>query len=557
MNTKGKILGASLLIIAAFSLLLVGATEPADVKKATTLAAKSPEASAKPLEGTVVVRSSSDSDEDPYAHENTGEEAAQPSGPSFALTKDATTGLLTVDAPGEDIRSVVSKVADLYSLNIVIPSGLNGATTLKLRDVSWQQLFNVMLPPAGYAFVEDKNIILIKSREEISAEPTETRVFLINYGSAQEMLSAITPLVDVTNGGRIQVDKRSNALVITERPSRFNNIKDIIGRLDRATPQVLIESKFIEVTDSDAKNLGVDWTSLNSYKLSASNLKRTWARSENDASAGTRTSFVDSAVFSAPQFDVVLSALNTLSGSELISNPTVVTLNNTEAVINIGTEYPIPQYSYNQQQGVFEVSGFEYKPIGINLKVTPQVNSQGFITLNIAPEVSSQTGNVTFGGSNGALIPIISTRKTSSTISIKDGYTLAIGGLIEKKVNTASTKVPLLGDIPMAGKLFKGSQDTITRRNLMIFITARTVNPDGSGRQVVDPRVLNDMKITESDLPGYQVPLDEQKLIESVSARLEAAKREAAIRKLQGDNEKAAAANSRSSFDARSRAHGR
>ncbi len=535
--TQNKIAGTGVLLLLSFAIALFAADAPAEQTAtptpATTEATAEPK---KPLEGTVVINSAEEF-ADPYADEEAGEE--ETSAPSFRLEKNDSTGFLTIDAPSESIREIVRKVADLYDLNIVIPTGLTGTTSLKLHNVSWQQLFEVMLLPEGFAYVEDKNIILIKSREEISAEPTQTRVFLVNHASASDLLASISPLIDSSNGGRIQVDKRSNALVISERPSRFNNISEIIERLDRPTPQVMIESKFIEVTDSDTKNLGVNWSSLSSYKLAVSGIERNWSHTHNDATDGTFTSWADTAVFSAPEFDVVLSALNDNSGSNLVSNPTVVALNNTEALINIGMEYPIPEYSYNQENGVFEVSGFEYKPIGINLKVRPQVNSQGFITLDIAPEVSSKTGEVDFGstssGTNGASIPVISTRKTSSTITVKDGYTLAIGGLIEVTKTTAGSSVPILGSLPLVGGAFKSSSDEVTRRNLIIFITARTVSPDGSGRPSIDPRQMSDMGLSEADLPGYTPTAEEQKLLDELAAKREAAKRADSVRKLRGE----------------------
>ena len=244
---------------------------------------------------------------------------------------------------------------------------------------------------------------------------------------------------------------------------------------------------------------------------------------------------VDTAVFSADAFSVVLSALETLSDTELISNPTVVTMNNTPAQINIGSEHPIPSYTYNDERGTFEVSGFEYKPIGIILKVTPQVNSAGFINLNIAPEVSSQTGTVNFGGTAAAEIPIIATRKTQSTIMIKDGFTLAIGGLIERNINNSETKVPILGDIPVIRRLFRSQSDTQDRRNLIIFITAKTLNPDGSTyKDVFSPATLNSMGVSSHDVPGAEIPENEARLyaqIQELRDSLKSMNKEEKLRK--------------------------
>ena len=470
---------------------------------------------------------------------------------------------ITVEFPDEEVRTIISNVADLFELNVVIPDTLVGSTTLKLRNVSWQQVFDVVLEPLGYTWVRDRNIIKIKSQEELLQEPVETRVFVINFATAGEMQASISPLVDSAAGGRIQVDARSNSLVITERPSRFNNIQTIIDRLDRPNAQVMIESKFIEVTKRDVENQGINWQSLNSYQVSAGPFNRSWNESNNQTRGDSRTDTLnstatdasnlsrsitdglatvtddltsnvssnniidqtlnlvnsaaqgrlDSAVFSAPAFNVVLSFLNTLSDTELVSNPTVVTVNNTPALIAIGERFPVPEYNYNDERGTFEVSGFEYQDIGINLKVTPQVNSAGFINLDIQPEVSSRQGEVNFGGASGAQIPIIASRRTESTITIKDGFTLAIGGLIEKTTQNSGNKVPVFGDVPIVGKLFRSKSDDEFKRNLIIFITAKTLNPDGSTYEdVFSSRALSDLNITPSDVPGYEIPDSEVQL---------------------------------------------
>jgi type II secretory pathway component GspD/PulD (secretin) len=192
------------------------------------------------------------------------------------------------------------------------------------------------------------------------------------------------------------------------------------------------------------------------------------------------TSRLTSAVFSASDFNIIVSALKTQNNTKVVSNPTVVTLNNTEAVLNIGSEFPIPSYTYNSERGTFEVSGFQYKPIGIIMKVTPQVNAQGTIRLALEPEVSQQNGETTFGGAGGATIPIIATRKVKTNISLKDGYTAGIGGLVTSNKNHGGTKVPILGDIPGLGRLFSSKSVNDQSTNLLIFITAKTVNPDGA-----------------------------------------------------------------------------
>lgn len=440
---------------------------------------------------------------------------------------------ISVDFPDEDVRNIIRSVADLYELNVVIPESLIGRISLKLRDVTWRQVFRVVLEPLNFTWVEDDNIIKIRNRDELMTEPVATRVYAINFARAGDIQTALAPLVNAQLGGRIQVDARSNSLIITERPSRMNEIQLIIERLDRPTEQVMIESKFIEITQRDQRNLGVDWTSLSGVSLGAGPFNRNFSRDNNretsDSITGSNTvtsdginqtrqlasgatsstdfgssiSRLDTAVFSASAFNVVLSALQTNNDIQLVSNPTVVTLNNAPAQINIGEEFPVPRYTFNNERGTFEVSGFEFKPIGIMLQVTPQINSAGFINLRIMPEISSRTGEVNFGGAGGAAIPIVTTRRTESTVTIKDGYTLAIGGLIESTTGNRTSKVPVLGSVPLMGRLFSSESRGTDARNLVVFITAKILSADGSTyRDVFSPRTLFEMGIRESDIPG-------------------------------------------------------
>ncbi len=558
-------------------------------------------------------------------------QGAEPAPGSVSRDKDT----LSVDFPDEDIKTILRNVADLFELNLVVPDTLMGKTSIKLRDVTWQQIFQVVLSPVGFTYVKEGNIIKIVSNESLQQEPGATEVFILNNAKAADIKPTIDGLVDAATGGKIVIDARSNALVITERPSRMGRIRSIIEQLDKATDQVMIESKFVEVTDRDVRNIGVNWASLQGVKLGVGNIKQTWARdsrqtfsdgsgsttgsstsSNNGSASGTTntttngktrgttntttttntggiatsttqtnvgsqlaistltglptvvpvsstgtttssaapttqtnstdgtssgtsgiestgitssitngltntasnainaltslantggTSRIASAVFSASDFNIIISALKTQNNTKIVSNPTVVTLNNTEGVIKIGQEFPIPSYTYNTVTGSFEVSGFTYKPIGIILKVTPQVNGHGVIKLTLEPEVSQQNGSTSFGGAGGASIPIIATRSAKTQVSLKDGYTMGIGGLITSSQDHGGTKVPILGDIPILGRLFSSRNVNDSVTNLLIFITAKTVSADGaSPEEVFDPRAVQAVGMSKEDLPGYR-----------------------------------------------------
>ncbi|MBI2814844.1 MAG: hypothetical protein HYX71_11230 [Opitutae bacterium] len=578
-------------------------------------------------------------------------QGSTPTGTPASRDKDT----LSVDFPDEDIKTILRNVADLFELNLVVPDTLTGKTSIKLRDVTWRQIFQVVLGPVGYTYVEEGSIIKIVSNEVLSQEPGTTEVFILNSAKAAEIKPTIDGLVDAAGGGKIVIDARSNALVITEKPTRMARIRTIIEQLDKATDQVMIESKFVEVTDRDIRNIGVNWASLQGMQFGVSNINQSFNRNRNQTfnasnatngsntnnntatngttttstngnavsynvdptnvtttstsgtfgspgtinltngvvsgvpsalpsntslqgfspfipgtpgvgavidpvtgnvvsaaipavpatpatwsplssvtssnSSGTNgsntntntissainslnslvngggTSRVATAVFSASDFNVIISALKTQSNTKVMSNPTVVTLNNTEATLNIGQEFPVPSYNYNSERGTFEVSGFTYKPIGIILKVTPQVNARGVINLKLEPEVSQQADSTTFGGAGGASIPIISTRKVKTQVSLKDGFTMGIGGLITDAKSDGGNKVPVLGSIPVLGRLFSNKSTSNVATNLLIFVTAKTVSADGGAPEdVFDPRAITATGMTRDDLPGHRAP---------------------------------------------------
>ena len=455
----------------------------------------------------------------------------QDTSPTTAAQQDET---ISVDFPNEEIRTILRNVADMYDLNLVIPETLTGTTSVKLRNVTWKQVFSVVLEPAGFTYVVDNNIIKVRSRQEITTEPMETRVFLINSAHASEMMASLTPMIDTAQGGRIQVDNRTNALIITERPSHMNNIQENIERLDRPTQQVSIESKFVELQNSDNRTLGIQWnfdgTTLSSvgyayqYNIahgldiigdSGSLPLRQVPVSANGVQSGLNGVLAsgitpvaprraaDLAFFNQAQYDAVLRALQTITDARLVSNPTVVTLDNEEVSIIVGTQITIVYPTINNQTGQASPGEHEKLNVGITMKVRPQVTNNGFINLTVNPEVSrlDATSDNYFGGT----YPRVDTRKlTDAKVSIKDGYTLALGGLIDDTDQKIVDQVPILGDIPVIGYFFRTTNTVKQHNNLIIFITAKTLNPDGATyREVINPDLMIRTDVTDNEVPGF------------------------------------------------------
>ena len=399
-----------------------------------------------------------------------------------------------------DIQNVLRTLAAKAGINLILGDEVTGKITVNLKGVSYEEAMRLIAESKGYACVKDKNVVKIKSRESLDVEPVEMRVHTLSYAKADDVRKTLTSVM--TKQGKIEVDERSNTLVLSDTPSSLTKLSQLIEQLDTQTPQVLIEAKFVETTRNPKKDLGVNWggallnhevnaggSVLSDGKVSTdpktvvdSNNKPVsgfqWAKA---ADGSARSPWLAGmGVLDAGSAKLIFSFLSQDNDSELLANPRVVTTDNSKARISIATQYPIPNFSFSEQTASLQISGFEYKDIGIILNVLPRVNKDDFITLDVTPEASSSTENATLqsGGGSAVLIPIINTRTATTTVLIKSGNTLAIGGLMRQDISDSYTKVPLMGDAPLVGQFFRSKSLSKTKRDLLIFLTPTIVRPD-------------------------------------------------------------------------------
>jgi len=408
-----------------------------------------------------------------------------------------------------DLRVVLQALAKQAGMSLITPDDVRGTITARLVDVPIEKAMRVILESKGYSLIEMEGVYHVKSKESIAAEPTRTEVFQFTNAKAKEAKPTVDKLL--TKAGNAQLDDRSNTLIITDVPSNLAKVVPIIKTLDAETKQVLIETKLMEMTRNPIESIGVNWRSLASYQVDlASSIQQSTGTGTSQISSGrliggiTRSGdpgaigaanagrdggilttvgpagYPFLAILDAPAFSTIFSFLLQDTDTELIGNPKVITQDNKEAKIRVATLEPIPNFTFNQQTASFVISGFDFRDVGNVLTVTPHVNKENFITLDVVPEVSTaQTGanGRTFALPGGSVsIPLISIRTLNSRVMVKDGHTLALGGLIEGTQNNAYTKVPFLGDIPVIGEIFRSRSLTKTRRNLLIFITPTVIS---------------------------------------------------------------------------------
>jgi len=305
-------------------------------------------------------------------------------------------------------------------------------------------------------------------------------------------------------------DYKSRILIVSDIRSSVDNIRKIIESIDRMPFQVLIETKIVEVSKDKLRDLGIEWGTgsggAESDALSSMYTPLSKKGGNSIASIGTHniSSQVTPSIFdpaadlsgvlpydagftlvfkklTGTQFEAILHALEENVGANTISAPKILTLDNQEASILIGQKYPITKSEISTETGQLVGASLEYyQDIGIQLNVVPQITSENFINMIIHPAVSSSTEEVTLQDEDGRVLaqyPIILTREAETQVLLKDGETIVIGGLLKNVESEGEYSIPFLGDIPILGELFKRKTKDIEQIDLIIFITAKIVEP--------------------------------------------------------------------------------
>ena len=418
-----------------------------------------------------------------------------------------------IDYVNADLQAALRSLATKAGVSLILGDNLTGTVTVHLEDIPYTNAMKLIAESKGYAYTVDrhyKNLVKIQSKLALEAEPVELRMIALRYAKADDLKPVLGPML--TTQGKILVDARVNTLILSDIPANLLRLQSIVETLDSQTLQVGIEAKFVERTRNPKKDLGVNWgQTLLNHNVGlrrpdpSSPIKS--AGGGAAGSSGANPSPLEfsknlnggpwafpTTIFDAGEAQVMFSFLSQDTDTELLANPHVVTTDNGTAKISISTEYPIPQFQYNQQIGALQISGFNYKDIGIVLNVTPRINQDEFITLEVTPEASSGNGFATLGSGGGSSvqIPIVDTRNAKTTVLIKSGHTLAIGGMTRQDTSDSYTKVPVMGSIPGLGSFFRSKSLSKLKRDLYIFLTPtiiRATDQPLASQAVTEPPV--------------------------------------------------------------------
>ncbi|MFG0673679.1 MAG: type IV pilus secretin PilQ [Delftia tsuruhatensis] len=436
---------------------------------------------------------------------------------------------LSLNFQNIEVRSLLQVIADFTNFNIVTSDTVSGALTLRLKDVPWDQALQIIMDAKGLGMRKSGSVLWIAPKDEIDArtkrdyeaameiqklEPLRTQGFQLNYAKAADILLQITTNTSSAGAGGTATrflsergsaisEPRTNQLFVTDTPAKLEAMKALLATLDVPVRQVLIEARIVEARDTFGRALGVrlgggDLRAQRGgdggYSIGGDNRVVFGTGFDNaNASAGaggtvnTSGSFVNlpasvsgvsgSGTFAMSIFNAAanrfltleLSAMEADGQGKIISSPRLMTADQTKALIEQGTEYP---YSVTAPNGATTIA---FKKAVLKLEVTPQITPEGDIILDLDINKDSRGETTTQGVA-------IDTKHIKTQILVQNGGTVVIGGIFELEETNQENKIPLLGDVPVLGNLFKSRSRASSKREMLVFITPKMIS-DGSAKR--------------------------------------------------------------------------
>ena len=408
---------------------------------------------------------------------------------------------ITLDYQDADLRAVLRTFSEISGLNIVIDPAIHGTVDVSLKEVPWDQALDIILKANKLGYAVDGNVVRIAPLTVLAQEEEERRKLTeakalagdlqiltvpLSYAKASELVPILTRSA-LSVRGEVQVDPRTNTLIVRDLPDRLVTAGELIKSLDRPQPQVEIEARIVQSSKDFARQIGVEWgfngrvdpalgnTTGLAFPNSGSVTGRVGGtqgpaggtqtergvnlRTEDPAT--TALGMALGSINGALNLDLALSALESSGRGRVLSTPRVSTQNNTEAEMTQGQEIPIQTVANNTVTVTF-------KPAALTLRVTPQITASNTVILRVFLENASPDFSRAVNG-----IPPIDTQRAVTTVLVADGETTVIGGIYVSREQAASDRVPALHRIPLLGWLFKRDQNLDLSQELLIFITPR------------------------------------------------------------------------------------
>ena len=409
-----------------------------------------------------------------------------------------------------EVRSALQIIADFTGLNMVVSDSVSGGISLRLKGVPWDQALDIILKTKGLGMRKMGNVMLVAPSAELAAreknelesqkkiselEPTHSELIQINYAKASDFANFIRSKESsmLSERGTVTVDDRTNSLLVQDTSSRLAEIRKMVHQLDIPVRQVLIESRIVIANDNFSRDLGARFGVTNVQKNGNNGVVSvTGSGTGNNTVVNSALSNLSSGGSAFPVtmpsldnrlnvslpvinpagriglailgrnslVDLELSALQAEGRGEVISNPRVITANQKEALIKQGVEIPYQQAS---SSGATSVS---FKEAVLSLKVTPHITPDDRVIMDL--DVTKDSVGQVFAG-----VPSINKREVNTQVLVENGETVVLGGIYEQTHSREVDKVPLLGDLPFMGALFRQTRQVDDKVELLIFVTPK------------------------------------------------------------------------------------
>ncbi|MFC1683024.1 secretin N-terminal domain-containing protein [Candidatus Zixiibacteriota bacterium] len=369
-----------------------------------------------------------------------------------------------------DLPAVLRFLADFSGQNIVAGQGIEGSVDVQLQNVTWREALEIIMRMGHLTAVEEGGYIRVLPIEKLHQEELEQkrfeqekqdliqlehRIFPVEHATAVEVQKALASVLSTR--GRIDIDSRTNSLVVTDIPENLELVDGLVDSLDRKTPQITISTKLYEVDSKSLFEMGIDWTVIQDG--------RTGEQTTSGAVSEAIGTFTYSTMKDDIDLDALLSALVSDSKAEILAHPEITTLDNTTATILMGQEIPLK--SLDESGNIIT----EMTQVGTKLTVTPHITSENSVLMKLEPERSS------YEVDPGAGV-IINTQRANTSVVVRDGQTAVIGGLTTQDTKRLEKGLPILKDIPLLGNLFRYTRDEVTKSDLIIFVTPHIVRDE-------------------------------------------------------------------------------
>jgi type IV pilus assembly protein PilQ len=383
------------------------------------------------------------------------------------------------------IASVLNLLAQQYNLNIVQSGQIDQKISIKLDQVYLSDALNAILISNGYNYYLAGDILVVKPIDVVAPGETTAKIFTMNYISPSAAAIAISdilspkgkakPIEEASQSVKSGTVQNATQIVVVDFPEVIEKVEKFLLEIDKPQPQIAIEVRMIETRVDNGKKVGFSWpTSLSGR---AHGVELTSESSTSSTEAIGQIQLPDGqwewGKLSVDQVKLVLDFLQTAGNSKLLSNPRITTLNNHQAEIKVLTIIPIQTINrFSEGGAVQDIVTFQDEEIGISLLVTPHIVEGGNILLDVMPTVAEIIG---YAGPEGNQKPITSERTVQTKISVKDGETAVLGGLLKENKIENKQKIFLLGSIPILGNLFRHKSVETSTTDLTILITPKII----------------------------------------------------------------------------------